>query len=330
MQKFTFQLAFILMLLSGNQLLGQVSSVNRLAGQLDFLAGAAAPFIWSTSDSAAYNSILSLPRFAMPEGSIFNINNISHLRKLKDRLDILSTNRNFRTDDDVGLLPDWYSNTNCSKYNPHNPNSMFRRVEINFLTGQVTALQPNEVFGIRTVSACNNTPTHIFYVNEHGQFGFGNINPQANYHFSNFDMLVGAANGIHFKMSKDNNRPHLVFANNSDRLFMVNKDGKVFAKEFEVMASLPLPDYVFDADYKLMSISELRKYVSKNKHLPDIKSAAVIEKEGVINLNEMQMTLLKKIEELTLYILQLSDSSQVQKEQIAQLKQELAVLKARK
>jgi hypothetical protein len=50
----------------------------------------------------------------------------------------------------------------------------------------------------------------------------------------------------------------------------------------------------------------------------------------VINLNEMQMTLLKKIEELTLYILQLSDSSQVQKEQIAQLKQELAVLKARK
>jgi hypothetical protein len=79
-----------------------------------------------------------------------------------------------------------------------------------------------------------------------------------------------------------------------------------------------------------MSISELRKYVSKNKHLPDIKSAAVIEKEGVINLNEMQMTLLKKIEELTLYILQLSDSSQVQKEQIAQLKQELAVLKARK
>jgi hypothetical protein len=52
MKKFTFQFAFILMSLSGNQLLGQVSSINRLAGQLDFQAGASAPFIWTSTDSA--------------------------------------------------------------------------------------------------------------------------------------------------------------------------------------------------------------------------------------------------------------------------------------
>lgn len=60
------------------------------------------------------------------------------------------------------------------------------------------------------------------------------------------------------------------------------------------------PDYVFEKDYALMPLTELNDFVSKNKHLPEIPSAAEVSKNG-INISELQITLLKKVEELTLY-----------------------------
>lgn len=72
-------------------------------------------------------------------------------------------------------------------------------------------------------------------------------------------------------------------------------------------------DYVFDSDYKLMPLGELEHYVSENKHLPNIPSATEVEKEGV-NVGEMNALLLEKIEELTLYIIDLQ-------KQIDELKQ---------
>jgi len=62
------------------------------------------------------------------------------------------------------------------------------------------------------------------------------------------------------------------------------------------------PDYVFDKSYKLLSLTELKKYIETNKHLPDVPSATDVAKSGV-DLAETQAILLKKIEELTLYII---------------------------
>jgi len=62
-------------------------------------------------------------------------------------------------------------------------------------------------------------------------------------------------------------------------------------------------DYVFDNDYKLMNLNDLNTFVKTNKHLPEVAPAAAMEAEG-INLSEMNTLLLKKVEELTLYILQ--------------------------
>lgn len=64
------------------------------------------------------------------------------------------------------------------------------------------------------------------------------------------------------------------------------------------------PDYVFSNDYSLMSLDELRMFLQKNKHLPNIPSAKEVQANG-IDLGEMDAQLLRKIEELTLYILQL-------------------------
>lgn len=61
-------------------------------------------------------------------------------------------------------------------------------------------------------------------------------------------------------------------------------------------------DYVFDENYKMKSLKEVDSFIKKNKHLPEVPSASEVEKNGV-DMVEMDATLLKKIEELTLYII---------------------------
>ena len=77
--------------------------------------------------------------------------------------------------------------------------------------------------------------------------------------------------------------------------------------------TLNAPDYVFDSTYKLMSINELAKFVQTEKHLPNIPSASNIKAEG-LNMSQFQMRLLEKVEELTLYTIDLkAENEQLQK-----------------
>lgn len=85
------------------------------------------------------------------------------------------------------------------------------------------------------------------------------------------------------------------------------------------------PDYVFDSAYQLPTLPFLEKYVSENKHLPGIASASEVEKGGV-DLAETQIALLKKIEELTLHVIQLNKRLEGQVEEINVLKQSLSEL----
>ena len=63
------------------------------------------------------------------------------------------------------------------------------------------------------------------------------------------------------------------------------------------------PDYVFEKGYSLTPIKELEEFISLNKHLPEIPSAAEVKEHGIA-LGEMNKLLLKKIEELTLYLIE--------------------------
>ncbi len=67
------------------------------------------------------------------------------------------------------------------------------------------------------------------------------------------------------------------------------------------------PDYVFKDNYKLMPLEQVKSFVNKNKHLPEVPSEAEIDKKG-LNMTEMQMILLKKVEELTLYTIEQQDT----------------------
>jgi hypothetical protein len=66
-------------------------------------------------------------------------------------------------------------------------------------------------------------------------------------------------------------------------------------------------DYVFDECYELKSLDEVEDYLLKNKHLPDVPSAEEMVKNG-LDVAQMNALLLRKIEELTLYLIELKKS----------------------
>ncbi|MEO9853222.1 MAG: hypothetical protein ABJH72_01570 [Reichenbachiella sp.] len=97
-------------------------------------------------------------------------------------------------------------------------------------------------------------------------------------------------------------------------------DGTIKATKVEVMADVnSVPDYVFEEDYELRTLQETKAYIEANKHLPEIPSAAEIGKDGM-DLGDMNLRLLKKIEELTLYQIQMM-------EEMSKMKKELEALK---
>ncbi|APZ47805.1 hypothetical protein BW723_16540 [Polaribacter reichenbachii] len=85
---------------------------------------------------------------------------------------------------------------------------------------------------------------------------------------------------------------------NPDMKLTVN--GSVHAKEVKIDLNIPAPDYVFKKSYRLIDLEELENFIKENNHLPEIPSAKEFEKNGIM-LAKMDMDLLKKIEELTLY-----------------------------
>ncbi|MCF8359098.1 MAG: hypothetical protein K9H26_10090 [Prolixibacteraceae bacterium] len=80
-------------------------------------------------------------------------------------------------------------------------------------------------------------------------------------------------------------------------------DGKITSTEVEVTLDA-WSDYVFDEDYSLRPLSEVEKFVKEHKHLPGIPSEKQIVEEG-LSLGEMNKLLMEKVEELTLYVIEL-------------------------
>lgn len=117
--------------------------------------------------------------------------------------------------------------------------------------------------------------------------------------------------------------------NGEFRINVVDGDGpemRVDAEGFVIATTgfkvgsdtLNVPDYVFAPGYDLRPLSEVAMFVAENSHLPDVPSAADIAADG-LDMTDMQLTLLKKVEELTLYTL-------AQEDRIAELEATLSAL----
>lgn len=132
----------------------------------------------------------------------------------------------------------------------------------------------------------SNANNYLVFQPSWGNTGIGTYTPNAKLHL-NGAMLIG---------------------NNSARIatgYSLSVVGKVIAEEVKVQLSASWPDYVFDEGYKLMPIEDLEKSIRQNKHLPNIPSAAEVTTANGIQLGEMNRKLVEKVEELTLYIIQL-------------------------
>lgn len=102
--------------------------------------------------------------------------------------------------------------------------------------------------------------------------------------------------------------------------------GKVRATEIKVEA-LPWSDFVFESSYKLRDLKDTEQFIKENKHLPEIPSAAEVEKDG-INVGEMSAKLLQKIEELTLYMIDFNKKMEVIQKENQTLRVKVAQLEA--
>ncbi|MDA3616537.1 hypothetical protein [Polluticaenibacter yanchengensis] len=102
-------------------------------------------------------------------------------------------------------------------------------------------------------------------------------------------------------------------ASNEGYKLLVN--GAIGAKRVKVTQTTFWPDYVFESNYKLASLSEVEAFIKANKHLPDVPPAAEVEKEG-LDVGDTQALLLRKIEELTLYMIELNKKVEAQSQTI--------------
>lgn len=118
--------------------------------------------------------------------------------------------------------------------------------------------------------------------------GYGNRNVYINRYTSNGDVIMTAGSGQ-------------VGIGVDDPEYKLDVAGTIRADE--IMVTTTGADFVFADDYQLRPLSEVKAFITENKHLPEIKSAQEMQENGV-GINELQIQLLQKIEELTLYILQ--------------------------
>ena len=101
-------------------------------------------------------------------------------------------------------------------------------------------------------------------------------------------------------------------------------DGYIYARKLTV-TSQSWADYVFDSAYKLAPLNEVEDFIQKNKHLPGMIPAAAVEKKGV-DVGENQAVLLKKIEELTLYLIEQNKKINQLQKQVKQQDKKIQLL----
>jgi hypothetical protein len=137
----------------------------------------------------------------------------------------------------------------------------------------------------------------------------------------------GSSNYLKFTTDNSSSRNDLVIVNNgnvgvgtSNPTEKLTVNGHVKCKEVYVTTT-NWPDYVFDDNYHLMNLNEVENYIKLNKHLPGVPCAGEINSEG-LKVGEMNEVIVKKLEEVTLYLIE-------QEKQIQALKKENELLKSK-
>jgi hypothetical protein len=146
----------------------------------------------------------------------------------------------------------------------------------------ISSAAGNSLGGIPAKNILLNPPPSSLFLYS-GNVAIGTTSPTAKFHV-NGNVLIGAGNPA--------------------TGYTLSVNGKVICTEAKVQLNASWPDYVFGDQYLLTPLDELSRFIQTNKHLPNIPSAKVAEANG-IELGDMVTKLLEKVEELTLYVIEL-------------------------
>ncbi|OFX29049.1 MAG: hypothetical protein A2X08_11485, partial [Bacteroidetes bacterium GWA2_32_17] len=153
-----------------------------------------------------------------------------------------------------------------------------------------------------------------------GNIGISELNPTAKLHItaSGSDGLIVSTTGTNdcFKgVVNDTGTKAISIYNGSNLNFLVKGNGKVWAREVNVLLTAPLGDFVFAPDYMLMTIYELENYIKQEHHFPKMPSAKEVKEKGM-NVGEFQNLLLQQTEEQALYIISMQKQIDYLKKEI--------------
>ncbi len=176
----------------------------------------------------------------------------------------------------------------------------------------------NLKFGCSNLSAINGDLDEIMIFNR----GISADEVLDIYNYSGLSTWKNSSNGLYY----DNG--NIGIGNLPLQDYRLAVDGDIIAKEIKVEAT-PWSDFVFDDDYNLQNLKEVEQYIETENHLPGVPSASEVEEKG-INVAEMNTILLQKIEEMTLYIIELNKRLEAQEARNKKLEKEVSELKKTK
>ncbi|MBO3698679.1 hypothetical protein [Roseivirga sp. E12] len=285
-------------------------------------------------------------RFQVSNGVISNQQNI-----VSNSVYTILNARSNRAVDDYGGLNSEYFRMNLVTEGPSTTggSSEHRKADLRFALRNTT----DDVFSDRlTVKSNGNvgigttSPNHmldvagdaevegILNINKHGitkiRGSYLHLNSNESQSSSFIDFQD--SNGTYYRMGtgiESNGAFSISNVDSSEELLKITSGGSMYL--FGVLESKKIkvsvdpgnwPDYVFAPSYELRALSEVEQYIKANQHLPEVPAAKEIETNG-LDLGAMDATLLKKVEELTLYLIQESKEKDDLKKENKELKETL-------
>lgn len=203
-------------------------------------------------------------------------------------------------------------------------------------------------------------PSNSIFVDVDGDVGMGTSSPSEDLHVRGTDgatkVLIEEASGttaqrdllelsnngrVEFRLTDSNASLDWVFSNavngtqfiataggsGVNEMVLNRGTGDVVFAGTVTTATQTIPDYVFEPDYELMPLADVKAFIAENQHLPSVPPAKEILSKG-LNMTDMQMKLLEKIEELTLYTIDQESRLASQTELIDRLQTRLDLLEA--
>lgn len=180
------------------------------------------------------------------------------------------------------------------------------------------------------IESAGNTQAYMQF-NANGNTSY--IGPSANNgllsNISNGDMVMRSFGSLHLSANNAGS-PQLTLTGGfvgigtTTPQEALSVNGNIRSKQVKVELN-SWPDYVFKPTYVLPSLLEVKIYIDKYQHLPDMPSEAEVAKEG-LNLGDINKLLTKKVEELTLYLIEQDKKIDDQHHQLIELKEQMAAI----